>query len=114
MFEGILIGFIILAGCYTLAMWVLARRADVLHGEFIDQDSQRQTDPASSWIATLRVHAHSVRLSADKRRQVYEVRRSSAQGCSRQLGGVLAADDRYGHLFCSANRGLRLIDALPQ
>jgi hypothetical protein len=42
MFEGIICGFIVFAAGYTLAMRVMARRADVLHGEFIQPNGPRR------------------------------------------------------------------------
>jgi hypothetical protein len=40
MFEGILLGLILFVVGYTLAMRLMARRADVLHGEFIQADQR--------------------------------------------------------------------------
>jgi hypothetical protein len=57
MFDAILLGLIVFAVGYTLAMRVMARKADVLHGEFIhseEREPQRQLflgSPASSATA---------------------------------------------------------------
>lgn len=41
--KGILLGLIVFAVGYTLAMRIMARRADVLHGEFIQSDERTAT-----------------------------------------------------------------------
>lgn len=44
MFEGILFGFLVFAAAYVILMRVMARRADVLHGEFIQPDGLNRKD----------------------------------------------------------------------
>jgi hypothetical protein len=38
MFKGLLFGFLVSAAAYVILMRVMARRADVLHGEYIQPD----------------------------------------------------------------------------
>jgi hypothetical protein len=64
MFEGIICGFIVFAVGYTLAMRVMARRADVLHGEFIQPDGVRRLDAAPTLLASIQRYLHGVRLPA--------------------------------------------------
>ena len=49
--RGILLRFIVFAVGYTLTMRVMARRADVLHGEFIQTD-ERTSVAAPSLMAS--------------------------------------------------------------
>jgi thymidylate synthase len=41
MFEGIIFGFVVFAMGYALLMRLMARRADVLHGEFIEGNGRK-------------------------------------------------------------------------
>jgi hypothetical protein len=61
MFEGIVCGFLIFAIGYAALMRQMARRADVLHGEFIQRDCfQRPVAP--SWFAVIQRYVHGGRL----------------------------------------------------
>jgi hypothetical protein len=62
MFEGIICGFIVFAVGYTLAMRVMARRADVLHGEFIQPSESRPAGTAPTLFANIQRYLHGVRL----------------------------------------------------
>jgi hypothetical protein len=64
MFEGILLGLIVFAVGYTLAMRVMARRADVLHGEFIQTSEPRGSTTARTLLANIQRYLHGVGLSA--------------------------------------------------
>jgi len=66
MFEGILVGLIVFAVGYTLAMRVMARRADVLHGEFIQSD-ERIATVAPSLLAVIADYLPKGRLMATRR-----------------------------------------------
>jgi hypothetical protein len=63
MFEGVICGFIVFAAGYTLAMRVMARRADVLHGEFIQPNGPRQP-AAPTLLVSIQRYLHGVRLPA--------------------------------------------------
>jgi hypothetical protein len=63
MFEGIICGFIVFAVGYTLAMRVMARRADVLHGEFIQPNEPRRF-AAPTLLASIQRYVHGVLLPA--------------------------------------------------
>jgi hypothetical protein len=63
MFEGIIGGLIVFAIGYTLAMRVMARRADVLHGEFIQPNGPRHP-AAPTLLASIQRYLHGVRLPA--------------------------------------------------
>ncbi len=50
MFEGIVCGFFVFAVGYVALLRVMARRADVLHGEFIQPDGMGASHaPLSAW-----------------------------------------------------------------
>lgn len=38
MFEIVILGVIFLAACYWAVLWLMGRRDDVLHGEFVKSD----------------------------------------------------------------------------
>jgi hypothetical protein len=42
---GILV-FLLLAGGYWATLWILGRREDVLHGQFVEADSEDELAPA--------------------------------------------------------------------
>jgi fatty acid desaturase len=64
MLEGILLGLIVFAVGYTLAMRLMARRADVLHGEFIQNDGVNPAEATSSWMAMIQRYMPGFRISA--------------------------------------------------
>lgn len=66
MFEGILLGLIVFAVGYTLAMRMMARRADVLHGEFIQSD-ERIATAAPTLLAIVASYLPKGRLPATRR-----------------------------------------------
>jgi hypothetical protein len=61
MFEGIVFGFIVLVVCYVGFMRLMARRADVLHGEFIQRDGAT-TVPEPSVLTAIMRYLESSRL----------------------------------------------------
>ncbi|MDB5582226.1 MAG: hypothetical protein JWR80_7402 [Bradyrhizobium sp.] len=63
MFEGILFGFLVFAAAYVILMRVMARRADVLHGEYIQPDGLKRNAAAPSWFAILQRYVDGVRPS---------------------------------------------------
>jgi hypothetical protein len=64
MFESILFGFLVFAGGYVVLMRVMARRADVLYGEFIQPNGPSPSAAAPSWLATVQRYVDGVRPSA--------------------------------------------------
>lgn len=64
MFEGVLLGLIVFTVGYTLAMRIMARRADVLHGEFIQQSEPRRPATAPTSLANIQHNLHGVWLPA--------------------------------------------------
>lgn len=64
MFEGIICGFIVFAVGYVGLMRLLARRADVLHGEFIQSDDMHRTHAAASIVATIQHYVQVIRQPA--------------------------------------------------
>ena len=65
MFEGIIFGFIVLAVGYVGFMRLMARRADVLHGEFIQRDGASTVPEPSALTAIVR-YLNSSRLLAKR------------------------------------------------
>jgi hypothetical protein len=65
MFEGIICGFLIFAIGYAALMRQMARRADVLHGEFIQRDGF-QRPVAQSWFAMILRYLPAVRLPVQR------------------------------------------------
>lgn len=59
MFEAVICGFVAFAVGYTVLMRIMARRADVLYGQFIHG---RQPAAAVSWLVTLQSYLHGARL----------------------------------------------------
>jgi hypothetical protein len=64
MFEGILLGLIVFAVGYALAMRIMARRADVLHDEFIQPSKPRRPATAPTLLANVQRYLHGDRLPA--------------------------------------------------
>lgn len=48
MLEGIIFGFVVFVAGYVMLMRLMARRADVLHGEFIQGHSRGDRPPPRS------------------------------------------------------------------
>lgn len=48
MLEGIILGFLVFVAGYVLLMRLMARRADVLHGEFIEDNGRTDRLPPLS------------------------------------------------------------------
>ena len=64
MFEAIVVGFIGFTAGYVALMRVMARRADVLHGEFIQPSGSRDAVPPLSIITVIERHLNGFRLLA--------------------------------------------------
>lgn len=67
MFEGTLLGLIVFAVGYTLAMRMMARRADVLHGEFIQSDERIATAAPTTLLAIVASYLPKGRPPATRR-----------------------------------------------
>lgn len=52
-FEGFVVGFIVFAAGYVLLMKLMVRRADVLHGEFIQSDLPQEPVRAAGVLAVM-------------------------------------------------------------
>ena len=65
MFEGIVVGFIVLAVGYVGFMRLMARRADVLHGEFIQRDGA-STVPEQSVLTVVLRYLNRSRIFAKR------------------------------------------------
>lgn len=64
MFESIVCGFIVFAIGYTNLMRLMARRADVLHGEFIHSDIAGTAKVESSLFAAMNGYVKGIQLLA--------------------------------------------------
>jgi hypothetical protein len=64
MFEGIICGFIVFAVGYVGFMRLMARRADVLHGEFIQSDDMHRAHAAASIVAMIQHYVQVIRQPA--------------------------------------------------
>jgi hypothetical protein len=64
MFEGIVVGFFVFAAGYVVLMRVMARRADVLHGEFIQPTGPSSSVSAASLLSRLQRYVDGLRPTA--------------------------------------------------
>jgi hypothetical protein len=61
MLESILFGFLVFAAAHAILVRIMARRADVLHGEYVQPDGLNRNDATRSWLATLQCNVDGVR-----------------------------------------------------